>query len=404
MSLSQITQKTGVITSPDVMNPSVGGATDNGMHGVHRMSVGVSNRDSGVHGYFPDVSVDLKSKLHRRRSLGEKQEGTIFARGGGAGGIEHHDLYLRKLSSGKLSSGEIPMKMLASQDFIVPALEKHGSRLIEYLNSLSGKELMEFANRYDGIPDVILGVLFARGLDKNLIADEAKHSPQFLKMAIESAPQERLFGLFNGKDPRWLEDVIKDLPENSVRTLLTRTLSYEDASVKRIVENAAEKFIGGAEIVNYTDSDLESRTTHGPTGYGSGKTSGLGMPVRAVAGNVEIPQSNLETSNLESRTIHGPTGHGSGKINSLGIPVRAAVENANVESPLSNLGASSLESRTIHGSTGHGSGKISNLGIPGRAAVENANVEIPRSNLGTSNLGSRTIAQRPATGVAPKTT
>jgi hypothetical protein len=209
----------------------------------------------GIGEYCPGILVNLNSPLHRR-AAGDKSIGneTTTSSGPAANGraFDGIDPWLRTLESGNVSPGEIPMDVLASQDFIAAAIGKCPGRIVEYFNSCNLEHIGSFANRYDGIADAAFASLFAKGLSADRIPGEVKNSPQFLGVAVAQNFDRTMVEIFGGKNPQWVNDAMASLPSKSIGALLGRTSSageFTGGTTKSVANSHRADSMGSGNVV-----------------------------------------------------------------------------------------------------------------------------------------------------------
>jgi hypothetical protein len=133
--------------------------------------------------------------------------------------------YVSGVKRGTLGLEKIPLNIFSYQEFLVGTFNECPNRLIAFMNLLNAAKVRTVIDQYDGFPEWIFGKLFALGLDPDLIPENVKLHPNFLRIAAQLNPH-RLVDKITGKIPSpEVRKALACVPETSVAILQDNGMS-----------------------------------------------------------------------------------------------------------------------------------------------------------------------------------
>ncbi|MDR2737861.1 MAG: hypothetical protein LBB18_02880 [Puniceicoccales bacterium] len=177
-------------------------------------------------------------------------------------------LYLRRVEVGEISIGDVPMSILASQEFVVNAMENPEieQKLISLMNSWDKGTMSAFIDSYDTIPEPMMGKLFARGVEASLIPGDVQTNEMFANVAKNVDVKRFVSDIANSIDPKSTKDLMIRLGPNKVAELIENGLLLDRVPLKMAIQLADR--IKNPDIKNSMAAELESRfqtDEHGKT-------------------------------------------------------------------------------------------------------------------------------------------
>jgi hypothetical protein len=132
--------------------------------------------------------------------------------------------YLNRLVNGQITFSDVPLEILASEEFIDGALELPGNGFIDYLNSQSPQWVEAFIDACVPYPEAMAGKLYALGLRQDLIPEDVRQFPPFIKVSMHYSVS-KLVGLLNSMPTQSARLALKWLSINDARWLVGKGLS-----------------------------------------------------------------------------------------------------------------------------------------------------------------------------------
>ncbi|MDR2432679.1 MAG: hypothetical protein LBD34_02915 [Puniceicoccales bacterium] len=160
-------------------------------------------------------------------------------------------VYSHMLSDKTVTLDKVPMNVFASQSFIVKCLDQHPEELIAHMNSWSQEQMSDFIEKYDVLPEAMLGQLFSKGLKPDFISKNIKLSLPFLRVSANANPHKLVVEILNKEDIQSVRLALRDLDDERVKELwnngmptakLPMKKSSNDEFVSRIRAADPERF------------------------------------------------------------------------------------------------------------------------------------------------------------------
>jgi hypothetical protein len=157
------------------------------------------------------------------------------------------NVYSRMLSHETVALDKIPVSIFATQTFISECLKCRPKDLIAYMNSWTPQQMSDFMEKYDVLPEAMLGRLFAEGLNPAFIPRDIKFSPSFLRVAANANPDRLTTEILSKEDIQSVRLAIRNLDDNQVEKLWRNGMSTAKLPT---IKSSNDKFVSRIKLVN----------------------------------------------------------------------------------------------------------------------------------------------------------
>lgn len=157
----------------------------------------------------------------------------------------------RMLSNKAVTLDKIPMCIFASQAFIAKCLDQRPKELIAYMNSWDQDQISTFIEKYDVLPEAMLGRLFVEGLNPDFVPKDIKLSLPFLRIVANANPGKLVAEILKKEDIQSVRLALRNLDDGRVEKLwnngmptakLPTAKSFSGEFIERIKAADPERF------------------------------------------------------------------------------------------------------------------------------------------------------------------
>jgi hypothetical protein len=128
-------------------------------------------------------------------------------------------VYSHVLSGETVTLDKVPMNVFSTQSFVTKCLDQRPKELIAHMNSWSQKQMLDFIEKYDVLPEAMFGRLFLEGLNPTSIPKDIKLSLPFLRVAANANPHKLVVEILNREDIQSVRLALRGLDDKRVEEL-----------------------------------------------------------------------------------------------------------------------------------------------------------------------------------------
>jgi hypothetical protein len=167
-------------------------------------------------------------------------------------------VYSHMLSSEAVTLDKVPIRILASQSFIEKCLDRRPEELISHMNSWDQKQISDFIEKYDVLPEAMFGQLFSKGLNPDLIPKDIKLSLPFLRVAANANPHKLVVEILNKEDIQSIRLALRNLDDERVQKLWNNGMSTTKLPT---VKSSSDEFISRIKAADpkRLENDIKNR-------------------------------------------------------------------------------------------------------------------------------------------------